>query len=121
MTKQSQFEKSPIKCPYCLDSNFDSKFTYCRGCGARQHDTCWFEHKACAACGEARLPDALITHQTQIPSTTPKKGIAPTKLIMGIIIVAAILAAAVLIPPSRIILAIIVLFGFDGFLKWLND
>jgi|GEM_PF-5172559 len=50
-----------------------------------------------------------------------KKDIPTKKFIMGIAILVTVLAFGVLVPASRIFLAYLALFGFSGFLYWMNE
>jgi hypothetical protein len=47
-----------LRWPYCHDSCQLSESVVCRDCLARQHDECWDEAEACAACGST---ERLIT------------------------------------------------------------
>lgn len=62
------------------------------------------------------LTDYLIREK----SNMEKQGIAPSKLLIGVLVIAAFLFAGIQIPESRGILALFVLFGFFGFLEWLE-
>jgi hypothetical protein len=109
------------RCPYCHDEDLSGQnFKACSGCGAKQHKRCWEDHGACAGCGLAKATEPVLA-QAPKGRTMSKKGIPPTKLVMGVAILAAVVALCILVPPARFVIAILALFGgFSSFLEWLD-
>lgn len=48
------------------------------------------------------------------------KGIAPSKMFFGLVVVAALTAVTIYVPDARFVVAILVLIGFFDFLNWLE-
>lgn len=49
------------------------------------------------------------------------KGLEPSKMVFGILVLAALTAVTIYVPDARIVVGILVLFGFFDFLKWLEN
>lgn len=48
------------------------------------------------------------------------KGIAPSKLFIGLVVIGALTYVAVQVPDSRLLVGLLVFFGFFSFLEWLE-
>lgn len=49
-----------------------------------------------------------------------KRSIDPSKLFIALLIVGSFTTLAIIVPPSRVLLGLIVFFGFMPFLNWLD-